>query len=112
MYISEKSKIPTFNQDINATCFVLLQNRKNRFKGRNMLNTKELPQIESHIVSSPEVLGGEKVFKGTRVPIRTLIDYLEARDRLDDFLYDFPTVTRKQAIAVLETAKAALTNMI
>ena len=62
------------------------------------------------IQSSPEIMSGTPVFEGTRVPVKTLIDYLEAGDRLDDFLADFPTVTREQSIAVLELAKEALTS--
>ena len=60
------------------------------------------------IQCSKGILGGTPVFKGTRVPIRTLIDYLESGDRLDDFLGDFPTVTHKQALQLLELAKEAL----
>ncbi len=60
------------------------------------------------IERSDEILGGTPVFAGTRVPVRTLIEYLEAGDRLDDFLEDFPTVTRDQATAVLEMMKQAL----
>ena len=52
-----------------------------------------------------DVLGGTPVFSGTRVPVRILIEYLEAGDRLDDFLDSFPTVSRSQAIEVLERAK-------
>ncbi len=63
---------------------------------------------ESVIHRSPDVLGGTPVFGGTRVPVKTLVDYLEAGDRLDDFLRDYPTVTREQALAVLELAKDAL----
>ena len=59
---------------------------------------------------SPEILGGTPVFRGTRVPIRTLIDYLEAGQSLGEFLQDFPTVMRDQAIAVLEMAREALTR--
>ena len=55
-----------------------------------------------------DILGGTPVFFGTRVPVRILIEYLEAGDRLDDFLDSFPTVSRSQAIEVLERAKAAL----
>ncbi len=62
----------------------------------------------SVIESSPEVLGGTPVFKGTRVAVQTLIDYLEAGDRVDDFLSQFPTVSREQAIAALELAKKVL----
>ena len=60
------------------------------------------------IHSSPDILGGTPVFAGTRVPVETLIDYLEAGDSLEQFLADFPTVTREQAVQVLEEAKAQL----
>ena len=63
---------------------------------------------DSAIQSSKQILGGTPVFKGTRVPVKTLIDYLEAGDRLGDFLDDFPTVTREQVVQVLEIAKEAL----
>ncbi len=55
-----------------------------------------------------EIMGGTPVFNGTRVPIQTLFDYLEAGDPLDLFLEDFPSVTREQAEGVLEAAKTAL----
>ncbi len=58
----------------------------------------------------PDILGGTPVFSGTRVPVRILIEHLEAGDRLDDFLDSFPTVSRSQAIEVLERAKALLTG--
>ena len=58
--------------------------------------------------SDPEILGGTPVFVGTRVPFQTLLDYLEAGDTLDEFLDNFPTVTREQAVAALEQAKEAL----
>jgi uncharacterized protein (DUF433 family) len=60
------------------------------------------------IHSDPEVMGGTHVFVGTRVPFQTLLDYLEAGDPLDEFLSDFPTVSREQAVAALEQAKDAL----
>jgi len=63
---------------------------------------------ESPIQLSDQVLGGTAVFRGTRVPVQALIDYLEAGDRLDDFLSDYPTVTRDQAVAALELARDAL----
>ncbi len=62
------------------------------------------------INKDPEILGGTPVFSGTRVPIRILIEYLEAGDRLDDFLESYPTVSRNQAIEVLERAKTVLSN--
>ena len=58
--------------------------------------------------SDPDILGGIPVFVGTRVPFRTLMDYLEAGHPLSDFLSSFPTVTRKQALAALDQAKEAL----
>lgn len=60
------------------------------------------------ITTSPDRLGGTPVFAGTRVPVQTLIDYLEGGDSLTAFLADFPSVTREHAIAVLEEAKSAL----
>lgn len=63
---------------------------------------------EPLITTNPERLGGTPVFAGTRVPVQTLMDYLEGGDSLDDFLMDFPSVSREHAIAVLEVAKSAL----
>ena len=60
------------------------------------------------IQSDPDILGGTPVFVGTRVPVQALIDYLEANHPLDEFLDDFPTVSRAQAVAALEEAKDAL----
>ena len=57
---------------------------------------------------NPEILGGTPVFAGTRVPVRILLEHLEAGDRLDDFLDDFPSVSHAQAVAVLERAKMML----
>lgn len=56
----------------------------------------------------PDILGGTPVFRGTRVPVRTLIDSLEAGDSIDLFLYDFPSVARKQVVAFLEMTKERL----
>jgi uncharacterized protein (DUF433 family) len=58
------------------------------------------------IVKDPNILGGAPVFRSTRVPFQALIDYLEGGQTLDEFLSDFPTVTRDAAIAALEEAKA------
>ncbi len=60
------------------------------------------------IHSDPDILGGTPVFVGTRVPVKTLMDYLEAGDSLDEFLDHFPSVSREQAVAVLELAKEML----
>jgi uncharacterized protein (DUF433 family) len=62
-------------------------------------------QANAVIVSDPEILGGMPVFRGTRVPFKNLLDYLESGHTLNEFLEDFPSVTRDAAIAALEHAK-------
>ncbi len=64
------------------------------------------------IHSSRDILGGTPVFEGTRVPVKTLFDHLEAGDALEVFLDDFPTVSREQAVLVLELAKEALVSKV
>ncbi len=64
---------------------------------------------KSAIHSDPEIMGGTPVFVGTRVPVRNLIDYLEAGDSLETFLDAFPSVSREQAVAALELAGDFLT---
>jgi uncharacterized protein (DUF433 family) len=59
----------------------------------------------SVVVSDPAIMGGTPVFRGTRVPVQTLIEYLEAGESINDFLDGFPTVSREQVIAFLEEAK-------
>lgn len=61
--------------------------------------------------SDPDIMGGEPVFVGTRVPARTLFEFLEAGDSLDEFLDEFPSVTREQAIAALEIAREAVNGV-
>ncbi|MEI7869673.1 MAG: DUF433 domain-containing protein [Candidatus Methylumidiphilus sp.] len=58
----------------------------------------------------PEILSGTPVFVGTRVPVRSLFDYLEGGDTLEEFLHQFPSVQREQAIAVLDAAYEAVTE--
>jgi len=62
----------------------------------------------SVVHSDPEILGGTPVFIGTRVPLQALIDYLKGGHSLEEFLDDFPTVSREVAVAALEQAKAHL----
>ena len=57
-----------------------------------------------------DILGGVPVFAGTRVPVRVFIDHLEAGDRLDEFLEDYPSVTKEQAVGVLEMAMERLSR--
>ena len=63
---------------------------------------------ETLIQRSEEILGGTPVFAGTRVPVKTLFDYLEEGDTLDEFLEDFPAVSRDHAVKVLEKMKETL----
>ncbi|OLD59573.1 MAG: hypothetical protein AUF60_04990 [Gemmatimonadetes bacterium 13_1_20CM_69_28] len=58
--------------------------------------------------SDPEILGGTPVFVGTRVPVQSLFDYLRGGETLDEFLHQFPSVQREQAVAALELARDAL----
>jgi uncharacterized protein (DUF433 family) len=64
-----------------------------------------MPEKNQVLHSDPEIMGGEIVFVGTRVPIYNLFDYLEAGDSLDEFLEQFPSVTRDQAVAAIQLAK-------
>jgi uncharacterized protein (DUF433 family) len=66
------------------------------------------PERLAVVERSPEVLGGLPVFRGTRVPVRALLDYLVAGDSLDTFLDDFPSVRREQALALLELSRELL----
>ena len=64
------------------------------------------------ITKHPDVLGGTPVFRGTRVPFQNLLDYLEAGQTLDEFLDDFPTVSREIAVQALEHAKALVVSRL
>lgn len=79
-------------------------------------HTLQLLRLMSHnfqIISiSGEIMGGTPVFIGTRVPVQTLFDYLEAGESIDDFLDGFPTVTREQVIALLEVLRKQLIAMV
>lgn len=67
---------------------------------------EKLEKMQSSVVKiDPEIMHGEPCFAGTRVPIQHLIDYLEGGDSIDEFLEDFPSVTRDQIIAFLEEAR-------
>ena len=67
-----------------------------------------MPDKPRVIHSDPDILSGTPVFVGTRVPVRTLLEHLESGDSLNEFLDDFPSVTREQAVAALELAKGML----
>jgi uncharacterized protein (DUF433 family) len=71
-----------------------------------------MPALSDVIVKDPDILGGTAVFRGTRVPFQTLLDYLEGGDTLDEFLDDFPTVTREAAVAALELAKSLVVDSL
>jgi len=69
-----------------------------------------MSSVQSSIRVDPGILSGTPVFEGTRVPIQTLMDYLKVGDRVDDFLEDFPTVSREQIAAVLDVVGEAVTR--
>jgi len=60
------------------------------------------------VVVDPEILGGTPVFRGTRVPVKSLFDFIEKGDSIEEFLVNFPTVRREQVIVLLETARKKL----
>ena len=64
--------------------------------------------MDSVIVKNPKILGGMAIFRGTRVPIQNLFDFLEGGETLEEFLEGFPTVSREAALAALEEAKHLL----
>jgi len=64
--------------------------------------------MEEVITRNPEIMSGEPCFRGTRVPFKNLVDYIEHGHTLDDFLEQFPGVTREMAIAALESARDSL----
>jgi uncharacterized protein (DUF433 family) len=65
---------------------------------------------KSVVTSDPEILSGAPVFRGTRVPVQALVDYLEGGETIDDFLEGFPTVKREQVVAFLREAAARPTS--
>jgi len=67
-----------------------------------------MPASSSIILRDPEILGGTPCFRDARVPFKNLLDYIETGETLDEFLEDFPSVTREMAIEALETAKESL----
>jgi uncharacterized protein (DUF433 family) len=67
-------------------------------------------EIREIILVDSDILGGQPVFKGTRVPVESFFDHLEAGVPLEEFLDDFPTVSREQAVALLEIANKLLTS--
>ena len=78
----------------------------------SVISRLPMADLRTIIHSDPEIHGGTPVFVGTRVPVRTLIDYLEGGDTLEEFLDNFPSVTREQAIALLEEAGRAVLAQI
>lgn len=68
---------------------------------RSQCMTGDMKALDSVVQVDPEILGGTPVFRGTRVPVKNLLDYLTAGDTLDQFLDDFPTVKRVQAVTAL-----------
>jgi uncharacterized protein (DUF433 family) len=66
----------------------------------------------SVIIKDPDILGGEPVFRGTRIPFKVLTDYLEGGDTLDQFLEQYPSVSRELAIAAIEEARQSLVSQI
>jgi len=71
-----------------------------------------MSELKELITKDPDVLGGTPLFRGTRVPFQNLLDYLEAGQTIDEFLDDFPTVSRQAAVRSLEHAKALVLEQL
>ena len=71
-----------------------------------------ISSMQGAIVKDPEILGGEPVFRGTRVPFKILLEYLEGGDSLDEFLDQYPTVSRELAVLALEEARLSLVSQL
>jgi uncharacterized protein (DUF433 family) len=81
------------------------------FISRFRVEGDAMSAVANVVHSDPEIMSGEAVFVGTRVPIKNLFDYLAAGDSLEKFLHSFPAVTRQQATAALELAGDALSKL-
>ena len=82
-----------------------------RFKICNFMKEQKLLNMRYGAINiDPETMGGTAVFTGSRIPIQTLFDYMEGGDDLDEFLLDYPSISRETAIEVLEMAKKFLTT--
>ena len=68
--------------------------------------------MHSAVIIDPNILGGEPVFRGTRVPFKILIEYLEGGETLDQFLEQYPSVSRELAIAAIEEARSSLVSQL
>jgi uncharacterized protein (DUF433 family) len=79
---------------------------------RTVVDFRHEEVVQQVIVRNPEILGGVAVFRNTRVPFQALLDYLEHGQTLDDFLKDFPTVQREEAISALDQAKLSLLSQL
>ena len=75
---------------------------------RARLGASEVSMDSALVKRDPEIMSGALCFAGTRVPVKNLFDYLEGSSSLEDFLEDFPTVSRERAVAVLEAARESL----
>ena len=71
-----------------------------------------MSSVSEVVVKDPKILGGAAVFRGTRVPFQALVDYLKGGQTLDEFLDDFPTVTRSAAIAALDLARSLVVEQL
>jgi len=96
--------IPGMHTGCWRQALLIVNNTLKNFVNCNMFKVRDYINIEK------EILGGNPVFKGTRVPVESLFQHLEKGITLDQFLLDFPSVTKAQAIAIIEMASKLLTS--
>ncbi len=80
--------------------------------GRTQAVSRENPKMQHAIIRDQNILGGEPVFRGTRVPFKILIKYLGGGETLDQFLDQYPSVTRELAVAAIEEARSSLVSQL
>lgn len=86
--------------------------RRCKVESKGKVTQRPMNPPNGVIIRNPQILGGTPVFRGTRVPFQALLDYLEGGQTLDEFLDDFPTVTREAAVSALELAKSLLVSKL
>ena len=80
--------------------------------GGVLKSVQERQTVQNAVIKDIDILGGEPVFRGTRVPFKILIEYLESGDTLDQFLEQYPSVSRELAVAAIEEARSSLVSRL
>ena len=86
--------------------------KQSALPGGVLNSVQERQTLQNAVIKDVDILGGEPVFRGTRVPFKILIEYLEGGDTLDQFLEQYPSVSRELAVAAIEEARSSLVSRL